>query len=71
MSRSSFSCGQPFFYWKQFQSYQNYRTWKDNMILDPKYSNLKEEILLNPDNEVHIKQFNNLIALKANLKYVS
>ena len=38
---------------------------KDRMITDPKYKNLKQEILYNDDNEVTIRKFNTLIILKS------
>lgn len=65
MSHSSFSCGQPCFHWKQFQSHGNYDLYKDDMILYPKHENLKEQNLLNAYNEDYIEQFNNLVTLKS------
>lgn len=41
--------------------------YKYYLVLDPKYQNLQQQILLHIDNVVHAKQFNTSIALKSNL----
>ena len=62
----SFSCGEIFYYWKEFKSYPNYNSYySKRMIIKGKYRNLKEELLFNNDNEVNIKKFNTLIVLKS------
>ena len=64
----AFSQGTRFFYWKEFESYPRFvgtDYFKDRMITDPKYKNLKQEILCNNDNEVTIRKFNTLIILKS------
>ena len=62
----SFSCGQEFFYWKEFKSYPRYNTqFAERMIEKGIFKNLKEEILFNNDNEVTIKHFNTLIVIKS------
>ena len=54
VSRLSFSKGEMFFYWKEFES-SPYHGWTDTWITAGKYDNLKEELLFNRDNEVNIR----------------
>ena len=64
----AFSEGEIFFYWKEMESHPYYvgtNYVKDRVITDPKYKNLKQEILYNNDNEVTIRKFNTLIILKS------